>query len=534
MAITNAIMQMRRGLEADFDPYQMHPGEWAVSTDKKYVRMCFSPGICVRMATYEAFEKDMEQIVVILEEAKTVQEAIEKIYEEFKDAQLDIEEAKNYAILSESYAVGGTGTRDGEDTDNAKYYAESVSGAVSDIALNRQTLGYTKKNLFDYKEVETTWYKPTTSYIYRKVFTLSPNTQYTLSSPVTNGKDEYAFCFVASGEQLDIAFASASHGALPSKTVTADDNGKITVGVYTISSDSTITVENANVQLELGDTATDYEPYVDDVNTRLENVETEVTPIERGGTGGTTAKEAQYNLLNDMNTESGYNDDSLIVGAYASADAEKGILHKKTFATLWAYIKAKAETVFAKIADVTPVANLLATVAGKPLDATMGKELNDKIETLGGFTPVIDETTGKMTGYTTTIGGADTVFPFSGENTLLLALYIAPLTTTPVSASSLFSNEDYFENIDSGFVCKNECIGTVYIRYMYPMYISSEKGTITFTIAKNEETIYSITSDINGNETIEFSCKVGDVITMTGRSSGYYGRAPVFALFVGN
>lgn len=63
MAITSAIMQMRRGLEADFDPDKMKPGEWAVSTDKKYVRMCFSPGVCVRMATYEAFENDMEQII---------------------------------------------------------------------------------------------------------------------------------------------------------------------------------------------------------------------------------------------------------------------------------------------------------------------------------------------------------------------------------------------------------------------------------------------------------------------------------------
>lgn len=40
-------------------------------------------------------------------------------------------------------------------------------------------------------------------------------------------------------------------------------------------------------------------------------------------------------------------------------------------------------------------------------------QLNRNFNTLGGFTPVIDETTGKITGYTTKIGGADTVFPFS-------------------------------------------------------------------------------------------------------------------------
>ncbi|MEY8324487.1 hypothetical protein AALB47_11325 [Lachnospiraceae bacterium 54-11] len=43
--------------------------------------------------------------------------------------------------------------------------------------------------------------------------------------------------------------------------------------------------------------------------------------------------------------------------------------------------------------------------------------LNDNLQ---GFTPVIDENTGKMTGYKTTIGGADTVFPFTGNGLQLL------------------------------------------------------------------------------------------------------------------
>lgn len=36
----------------------------------------------------------------------------------------------------------------------------------------------------------------------------------------------------------------------------------------------------------------------------------------------------------------------------------------------------------------------------------------NNIKNLGGFTPIIDET-GKITGYKTSVGGADTVFPFS-------------------------------------------------------------------------------------------------------------------------
>lgn len=39
--------------------------------------------------------------------------------------------------------------------------------------------------------------------------------------------------------------------------------------------------------------------------------------------------------------------------------------------------------------------------------------LNDNLK---GFEPVIDENTGKITGYKTTIGGADTVFPFTDSS----------------------------------------------------------------------------------------------------------------------
>ena len=116
-------IQVRRGNEADFDPSNMLPGEWAVSLDTKYVRMCFSSGICLRMATYEAFEADMAEIRNILAEARTIQEAVARIQTEINDTAIVVED---YAILSKSYAVGGTGTRENEDIDNAKYYYEQA------------------------------------------------------------------------------------------------------------------------------------------------------------------------------------------------------------------------------------------------------------------------------------------------------------------------------------------------------------------------------------------------------------------------
>lgn len=197
MALNTGKILMRRGQEVNFDPNKMMPGEWAVSLDSKFVRMCFSPGVCIRMATYEAFEADMEQIRAILAECQTVEEAVQRIYEDIKDVAVDVERieaaaasalkseknalnsansasqsantatqkaseavgsaniastkaeqategantatqkaseaagsadnVRNMSEVSQSYAVGGTGTREGEDTDNSKYYNQQAS-----------------------------------------------------------------------------------------------------------------------------------------------------------------------------------------------------------------------------------------------------------------------------------------------------------------------------------------------------------------------------------------------------------------------
>lgn len=49
-----------------------------------------------------------------------------------KSADASEKNAASSSALAKSYAVGGTGTRDGEDTDNAKYYAEQAKNA-SDV-----------------------------------------------------------------------------------------------------------------------------------------------------------------------------------------------------------------------------------------------------------------------------------------------------------------------------------------------------------------------------------------------------------------
>jgi hypothetical protein len=117
------------------------------------------------------------------------------------------------------------------------------------------------KNLFNYKEVESSWYKPISSTVYRKMFKLKPNTPYTISASV-NATDVGAYCFMISGNDLDFGANTQNNGAPIGKprTVVSDENGHIVVGTYAIGANN-ITVDVACIQLEEGSTATEYQPY---------------------------------------------------------------------------------------------------------------------------------------------------------------------------------------------------------------------------------------------------------------------------------
>lgn len=131
MAISTikATIQMRKGLERDFDADQMTAGEWAVSTDTKYVRMCFAPGIVLRMATYEGFEVDMEEIRDILNECQDIQTAVDAMS---KLAEKHKNDSEKSAKLSESWAKGETGIRAGENTNNSKYFSDLANVLVAE------------------------------------------------------------------------------------------------------------------------------------------------------------------------------------------------------------------------------------------------------------------------------------------------------------------------------------------------------------------------------------------------------------------
>ena len=145
-------IQVRRGNEADFDASKMLPGEWAVSLDTKYVRMCFAPGIVLRMASYESFESDMELIQGILEECEEIQTAIERIKSEIdKKASLTIEYS-NSAMLSADRA-NEEADRAYNEAERAKEYADIVEGSES-VPKSRTIAGIDLENDITKEEMQ--------------------------------------------------------------------------------------------------------------------------------------------------------------------------------------------------------------------------------------------------------------------------------------------------------------------------------------------------------------------------------------------
>ena len=65
-------------------------------------------------------------------------------------AAAKVTQAANQAVLAESYAKGGTGTRTGEDTDNSKYYMEQAKEAAI------QAIGFDYQGEWDDSKAYTT------------------------------------------------------------------------------------------------------------------------------------------------------------------------------------------------------------------------------------------------------------------------------------------------------------------------------------------------------------------------------------------
>ncbi len=86
----------------------------------------------------------IEQAAVADNSAKAALTSEANAKESEDNAKASAEKSFVQASMAESYTKGGTGTRDGEDTDNAKYYMEQTKAiAGANIAINDQTPTYT-------------------------------------------------------------------------------------------------------------------------------------------------------------------------------------------------------------------------------------------------------------------------------------------------------------------------------------------------------------------------------------------------------
>lgn len=176
---------MRRGAYADFDKSKMLPGEWAVAIDsdtsKQVVWMCFAPGVVKRMGTYEdfvsqiktatidirdeyvaEFEQILSQIKKLSDQTAGNTSTVITIRDDFITTYLpqikaSVSSAENFAqnaensatgaagsaTLAQSYAVGGTKSRSGEDTDNAYYYKKTTESIYNDFKQHLESGDFT-------------------------------------------------------------------------------------------------------------------------------------------------------------------------------------------------------------------------------------------------------------------------------------------------------------------------------------------------------------------------------------------------------
>ena len=122
---------VRRGMEADFDPEKMKPGEWAVSINsdrkKQKIWMCFAPGVVKRMGTYEDF---VDQIENATDEIK------QKYITAFSEILKQIEDDKNVVDEEYQYVVSFKKAIDNTYIPQITAYANAAASSAKSAAAS--------------------------------------------------------------------------------------------------------------------------------------------------------------------------------------------------------------------------------------------------------------------------------------------------------------------------------------------------------------------------------------------------------------
>lgn len=155
------------------------------------------------------------------------------------------------------------------------------------------------------------------------------------------------------------------------------------------------------------------------------------------------------------------------------------------------------------------------TEPGFAADAYQTKlQFDEQNKNLGGFTPIIDDT-GKITGYKTNVGGADTVFPFKGGEISVASLIIGKYaggnsvsTHASTNDTELFTTKSQ-ESASSGYVTVNKsCHAKLFV-------IATQRGASAKTKVKlNGTEIFSGSAYTNGYQQ-DIDLVAGDKLTVT-------------------
>ena len=155
--------------------------------------------------------------------------------------------------------------KSGKTLTNKVYYPMLEESSVCNayVPYNGYTITSCGKNLVDISEIGT-WQQLSDHDFYQKHLKVKPNTEYTISQLSDRGVSEggaYSWLYIKSGQHTDYSVdwtLTTENGCLVDapRTITSDSEGWITVGVH-----GTIT-NDIQVQLEEGNTATSYKPFI--------------------------------------------------------------------------------------------------------------------------------------------------------------------------------------------------------------------------------------------------------------------------------
>ena len=132
-------IQVRRGLQKDFKPDKMLPGEMAVTTDTRRIYAAFAPGDCKRMATYEDMQSDIKDATAEIVEELTTEANAATAKANTAAAAANTATTKASTAASAANTATSNANAATSAANTAKANAEKATTAANTAATNANT-----------------------------------------------------------------------------------------------------------------------------------------------------------------------------------------------------------------------------------------------------------------------------------------------------------------------------------------------------------------------------------------------------------